>query len=300
MPRTLGVCSWSLRPESPTDLARKVAATGLSAVQLALEPLRTGAWGVEETRAVLARAGIEIRSGMAKTRGEDYTTPATIRATGGVRRDEHWKANLAAFAGHAALARTLGMTLVTFHAGFLPVSSSDESPGAERAPIDDPLRATMVARLRAVADVFAAQGVAVGLETGQERADTLLAVLREIDRSNVGVNFDPANMILYGTGEPVGALRALAPWVRQIHAKDATPPGAPEAWGREVPVGEGDVDWDAFFDVVRGHELDVDLMIEREAGMRRVEDVRAACVVLEPHRDRLHTSPHEPPPEARG
>jgi len=277
MPRTLGACSWSLRPDSPPDLAGKLAGTGLSAVQLALEPLRRGAWDLDETRAILDTAGIVVRSGMAATEGEDYATPATIRRTGGVRPDEHWEANLAAFGEHARLAERLGIPLVTFHAGFLP---EDEA---------DPLRATMVERLRAVADVFAERGVAVGLETGQETAGTLAAVLARIDRPNVGVNFDPANMILYGTGDPVVALAQLLPSVRQIHVKDATPPAVPGDWGTEVPMGEGAVDWDAFFDVVHDHALGVDLMIEREAGHERVEDVRAA-------RERLA----EYVPEARG
>ena len=47
---------------------------------------------------------------------------------------------------------------------------------------------------------------AVHLETGQETADGLLQFIADVGRDNLFVNFDPANMILYGTGEPIEAL----------------------------------------------------------------------------------------------
>jgi sugar phosphate isomerase/epimerase len=129
--------------------------------------------------------------------------------------------------------------------------------------------------------VFSAEGVRLGLETGQESAETLLAVLEELDVSTVGVNFDPANMLLYGMGDPVEALERLAHRVLQVHVKDALPTRMPGTWGSEVPAGEGAVDWGRFFDVLRAHALDVDLVIEREAGAQRVDDVRAARALVE-------------------
>jgi sugar phosphate isomerase/epimerase len=186
-----------------------------------------------------------------------------------VRPTAHWPANLAAARANAALARELGIGLVSFHAGFLP-----DDPA-------DPERGVLVERLRAVADAFAEQGAVVALETGQETAPTLLGVLTELERATVGVNFDPANMLLYDMGDPVAALDALSPWVRQIHVKDAVRTATPGAWGREVPAGTGEVDWRAFFGVVRARDLDVDLVIEREAGDDRVGDVRAARALLD-------------------
>jgi hypothetical protein len=86
----LGVCSWSLQPSSPADLVAKLREIGVDACQLALDPLREGAWKLGETRDALRAAGIEIRSGMMGTHGEDYSTLDTIRVTGGVRPNEHW------------------------------------------------------------------------------------------------------------------------------------------------------------------------------------------------------------------
>ncbi len=260
----IGVCSWSLRPTSPAELVERVAAVGVQTVQLALDPLRTRAWSPGETVDRLEAAGVRIASGMMGTEGEDYSTLESIRITGGVRPDATWPANLAASRANAKLARRLELELVTLHAGFLPHDR------------DDPERGRMVTRLREVVDVFADEGVAVGFETGQEDAATLLDVLEELDRPTAGVNFDPANMILYSMGDPVAALRALLPRVLQVHVKDALPPERPGTWGAEVPVGSGAVDWDAFFAVLARAGRPIDAMIEREAGEDRVRDARTA------------------------
>jgi L-ribulose-5-phosphate 3-epimerase len=262
-----GVCSWSLQAGSTEELVHRVHATGLNAVQLALDPVRTGVMPLDALQSALERAGITILSGMMDMAGEDYSTLESIRRTGGVAPDETWPHNRAAALRNARLARALDIRLVTFHAGFLPHEASD------------PRRTLMLDRLRDIVTIFADEGVTVALETGQETADTLLHALHEVG-AGVGVNFDPANMILYGMGEPVAALRRLAPWVRQVHIKDAIPSGTPGEWGVEVPVGSGAVDWTAFFAVLAELPLRPDLVIEREAGTNRIADIRTAHRVI--------------------
>ena len=164
----------------------------------------------------------------------------------------------------AALAGVEGLPLVTLHAGFIPHESND------------PARAVVLDRLRTLADVFAEHGVGVGLETGQETAATLLDALGELDHENVGVNFDPANMILYGMGDPVEALELLSDHVVQVHAKDANPTATPGTWGSEVPLGTGAVDWNRFLEAVENLGRPVDMVIEREAGEARETDILAA------------------------
>lgn len=271
-----GVCSWSLRPMSPGDLAERVRACGVQGVQLHLDPIREGAWNLASVRQELGRAGITILSGMMSMAGEDYSTLESIARTGGVRPDSTWHTNFKAAGQNAAIAAELGLSLVTFHAGFLPHGCSHEEQ-AERAK--------MIERLRQLAEVFGSRGVRVALETGQEKADTLLSVLRDVNAGlgearRVGVNFDPANMILYGMGDPISALKALRPHVLQVHIKDAVPTQSPGTWGEEVPVGMGQVDWDAFFGVLREGAA-CDCVIEREAGERRGEDVRTAHARIE-------------------
>lgn len=267
--REIGVCSWSLRPSTPHELVRDVLACGLVRVQLALDPIRTGAWNEAETRDLLASNNIGILSGMMVCAGEDYSSLASIQRTGGLRPDKHWAANLDAAHANAALAARLGLSLVTLHAGFLPHDPAD------------PLRAVMLDRLREVLRAFAAHNIRVGFETGQEDAHTLVGVLDELHADSPGVNFDPANMILYGMGDPVAAFRRLALSVVQVHIKDARPSATPGEWGSEVPVGQGAVAWHHFLQSIAELRPSVNLVIEREAGHSRIADVVAAREHLE-------------------
>ncbi|MGI9014391.1 MAG: sugar phosphate isomerase/epimerase family protein [Phycisphaerales bacterium] len=268
IPSRIGVCSWSLRPESPTDLVASLDLLGISTVQLDLGPLLDEAPGWLEAPAILTDAKVRIASGMLAFPGEDYSTLESIRATGGVAPDERWDANLDRATRAAALAKQLQIHLVTCHAGFIP-----EEP-------DDPSIEIMQERLSAICDVFEEHGVELALETGQEHADSLLLLLSSLDRSSLGVNFDPANMILYGMGDPTEGFRTLAPFVKQVHVKDALPAETLGEWGREVPVGDGAVGWSAFCGVLQQLLPKVDLMIEREAGEDRIADIAKARDLL--------------------
>lgn len=265
----LAVCSWSLRPAAPAELFEAGERTGLARLQLALDPLRENpsVWGKV---AELARErGFTIVSGMFGTVGEDYSTLDTIKRTGGVVPDATWAANWRNIQDVAEIAARLGLKLVTFHAGFLPHEESD--PEFEK----------LQHRIRLVADVFAAKGIDLAFETGQEEADTLKLFLEKLGRVNVGVNFDPANMILYDKGNPIAALRTLASWVKQCHIKDANRTQTPGTWGEEVPSGTGQVDWKQFFAVLREIGFTGHCCIEREAGTQRVADIITARKMVE-------------------
>lgn len=264
----LAVCSWSLQASTPRELTQRLQATGISRTQLALDPLRENpaVWG--ETEAVLKQAGITIVSGMFGCVGEDYSTLDTIRQTGGIAPDETWEQNLENVRATVGIAGALGLKLVTFHAGFVPHDPAN--PGFSK----------MVERLAAVAEIFAAADMEVGLETGQETAAGLAALLEALKKPNVIVNFDPANMLLYGKGDPIEAVRVLAPWIRQVHVKDANQTSVPGTWGEEVAVGTGQVDWPAFFSTLAEVGFTGDIVIEREAGDQRVADIRTAREVV--------------------
>lgn len=267
----MGVCSWSLQATGPEDLAEKVNAIGVKRVQLGLTPHRDdhGAWDGVET--VLGAAGIRIVTGMYSTIGEDYTTPETIRRTGGIVPDEHWEANLALAKATAAKARALGLPYVMAHAGFLPHDPAD--PDFDK----------LANRVATLAALFEDSGAGLLMETGQESAGTLLAFLDEMKRRgarNVAVNFDPANMILYDMDEPIEALGKLAPHVRQVHVKDARRTKVKGQWGEEAVVGEGEVDWDAFVRILAEADFDGGYIFEREAGDNRVADIRQGMAAL--------------------
>lgn len=261
---SLAVCSWSLQPASPDDLVAKLNQIGLPRVQLALDPVREQPerWG--NVGEVLRRGGYGIVSGMIGFVGEDYTTMETIRATGGVAPDATWEENWENVAKSADIAARLGLNLVTFHAGFMPHNEND--PGY----------AKLLHRLELIADVFAARHIDVAFETGQETGPELHRFLKRLGRANVGVNFDPANIILYDNGDPIEALRALAPWLKQIHIKDGTRTKVPGTWGVEVTAGTGEVPWHEFFQTLRELKFTGHCCIEREAGTARVADIKAA------------------------
>ncbi|HID21888.1 MAG TPA: sugar phosphate isomerase/epimerase, partial [Planctomycetaceae bacterium] len=121
---------------------------------------------------------------------------------------------------------------------------------------------------------------------GQESADHLLQFIADVERDNLFINFDPANMILYGTGDPIEALKKVGHLVRSVHCKDAK--WAPEGkrgqqWGAEVPLGEGDVGMERFLSTLNDLGYTGPLTIEREIPHdpeRQKEDIRRAVELL--------------------
>jgi L-ribulose-5-phosphate 3-epimerase len=265
----LAVCSWSLQPANPQQLIQQMKEIGLPRLQIALDPLREqpAVWGDFPRQAT--DAGLKLVSGMFGCVGEDYSTMESIRRTGGIVPDSTWERNWKNIQETARLARQLNLKLVSFHAGFLPHDPQDPAYGK------------LLARLREVADLFAGNSIDLALETGQESADTLRSFLERLQRANVGVNFDPANMILYEKGDPIVALRVLSPWLKQCHIKDARKTRMPGNWGEEVVAGTGEVSWREFFQVLEERQFNGFCCIEREAGHQRQEDIRAARLFIE-------------------
>jgi sugar phosphate isomerase/epimerase len=114
-------------------------------------------------------------------------------------------------------------------------------------------------------DYVAKNGQFLHLETGQETAAGLLHFIHAVERENLKVNFDPANMILYGTGEPIPALEAVGAHVRSVHCKDATWSDSPGVtWGAEVPLGAGAVGMQRYLETLDKIGYQGPLTIERE------------------------------------
>jgi len=261
----LAFCSWSTQPNCPKCLINSASEIGLSRVQLHLDPVALeDDWA--NAKQQLDDAGIAVVSGMFTPIGEDYTTPSTIKETGGVVPDQHWDNNVANFRKVAEVAKDFALPSVSLHAGFIP-----EDDQAVHDRVADRLK-----QLAAILNETA--GAALLLETGQETAESLGRFLDHANDPNLGVNFDLANMILYGMGDPIAAMKHLLPHIRQVHLKDATSPPAPGEWGAEVAVGTGEVNWDAFFGVLKDANYEGDMVIEREAGDDRIGDIKQAAV----------------------
>ena len=262
--RCLGVCSWSLKPQNPVELVLACKECGIDAIQLALLPLiQDSAW--VECIEYVQESGITVLSGMLEASGEDYTSLETIALTGGLRQDAMWPSTEENAKRVAEVAASMQLPLVTFHAGFIPEEACAE-------------RTTMLARLQTLVNIFGRSGIQLGLETGQECAENVVGVLEELSEPKLGVNYDPANMILYGKGDPIEAIKILQPWVQQVHIKDAKETELVGTWGTETPAGEGDVPWEVFLQLV---PEDVNIVIEREGGDSRIEDIQQAKRMLQ-------------------
>ena len=101
------------------------------------------------------------------------------------------------------------------------------------------------------------------------------------DVPGVGINFDPANMILYAKGKPLDALKTLYPWIDQVHVKDALQTKKPGTWGTEVPWGDGQVGGKTFLEELEKLGYKGSYVIEREGGNDRVKDINIAVERLE-------------------
>ena len=269
----IGVCSWSYQ-RPLREVADEMAKIGVKGIDLALTPFVApdGRHGVEEGEEALAFAKAQFASGawrlfatMISFPQEDYSTLDTIRKTGGVVPDDCWPRNREIAAAAAELSGTLGAPYMLFHAGFL----DESNPAAYAAYVE---------RVSFVRDACARAGVQLILESGQETAADLARFLRDVP--GLYVNFDPANMILYGKGRPMEALETLVPWIRKIHVKDADATAVPGTWGTERPWGEGQVGGAAFIDALNGLGFTGNLTIEREGGDDRVGDIARAAARL--------------------
>lgn len=261
MKHYLAVCSWSLQATNAKELVERVQQVGVRAVQLALSPIVKNPSAWEGVQDLFKQAGISIISGMTETIGEDYTTLESIRRTGGIVPDENWNANWDHIQQVVELAVSMKLPLVTFHAGFIP----HEPETDEFKKLRD--------RILQISDLMKSQGITLGLETGQETAIHLKNFLDHLDSPNVRVNYDPANILLYGNGDPIHVIDILAPYIVQCHLKDAIRSKVAGTWGTEVAVGTGEVDWKQFFQHLKTIGYKGNFSLEREAGNQRIVDL---------------------------
>lgn len=179
----------------------------------------------------------------------------------GLIPDELRAQRVADILGGAELAARIGVKNIVTHIGYLP---------------DDPENAThlsVVAAARHICTEIAKQGQRFLFETGEMIPTTLLRFIEEIGCENVGVNLDPANLIINGRANPTDASRRLGAYVHGMHAKDAVHPVGTAPKGREVKLGEGDVDFAAVLRNLKAAGYDGSLTIEYE--MKNTPDRRA-------------------------
>ncbi len=267
---TLGVCSWSLQVSSVAELKRLLDGLGVSATQIACGDPHHASWdeGDDMPRAAID-SGLTLTGAMLGFPGEDYTTPSTIKATGGFGDPADRATRLDRLRWAVDRTVALGLSDLMLHAGFLPEA-------------DDPGRSALLDTLAIAGGIAQEKGVTLAFETGQETAQLLRRTLDDLHAPNLKVNFDPANMLLYDMGDPIRAVEILGPDIRSVHVKDANRPTTSGAWGAEVPLGRGQVNMPAFIKALKGVGYIGPLMVEREVGDQaaRVRDIRHGLDVL--------------------
>jgi sugar phosphate isomerase/epimerase len=233
-------------------------------------------------RAFLARLrefDIQLTAVFGGFDGESYADIPTVVKTVGLVPAETRAERTREMKEIADFARMLGCTVVALHLGFIPHDSSDSLYG-------DVLDVT-----REICAHCKANGQNLHLETGQESAEGLLQFIDDVGCDNLFINFDPANMILYGTGEPIEALRQVGHLVKSVHCKDgswAANPG--KEWGAETPLGEGDVGMEDYLRTLNELGYHGPLTIEREIAAepeRQKEDIGQAVGMLEKLRAKI-------------
>jgi len=230
----------------------------------------------------LAQHAIEVTCLFAGFAGESYADIPTVERTVGLVNPETRDARVSELNSISDFGKLLDVPAVGLHLGFVPHDTHASS------------YSEVVNVTAEIADYCGENGQNLHLETGQETAEALLDFLRHVNRDNLFVNFDPANMILYGAGQPLPSLEMLGPYVRSVHCKDAKWSDKPgKTWGLEVPLGEGDVDMAAYLRTLDSIGYTGPLTIEREIPQepeRQQREIGAAVQLLTSLRQKLATT----------
>jgi sugar phosphate isomerase/epimerase len=258
-------------PVNPLQDLTNVRDLGIPTIQLSYPELWDTPQGIEAIRQAVAETGVEITTVFCGFEGERYDDIPTVKMTVGYVPELTRHGRLEKTRRIAKFARTLGVSRVAAHIGFIP---EDEG---------DPLHKTMVEALRGICEDVKANGQVFALETGQETAAGLRRFIQDVGVDNLRVNFDPANMILYGNDRPIPALDILAPWIDGVHFKDGTWPTEPGKLGVETALGEGEVDIPAWTQKLLSLGYRGPLTIEREihGEQQRLDILRAKALIEE-------------------
>lgn len=273
-PWEIGVMFWAAADKAPAETIAEVKRLGVRCGQLGIpgdfDLANPAAWRDES---------FTVYTVFAAYNGESYADIPTVQRTVGfiprATRAEREARTLAV----SDFAATLGVPGIATHVGFIPDDDTDPDYIAVREMV------------RRVCDHCARNRQTFALETGQETAESLRGFLLDVNRDNLGINFDPANMILYGTGDPVEALGVLGEHILSVHMKDGTwpPKQTAGALGQERPLGSGDVGMERFLLALKAAGYHGPLAIERETEDKaeRLRDIESAVSLIQNLRDKL-------------
>jgi len=267
-PLQIGVCSWSLAiPDLRRTLETIGEQLGLGLVQVGF--FDDGYKDPDKMIDIVIGSRLEVSATCVAFPGEDYSSIQKIAASGGFLPNDLWPERRAKTPAVADITARLGVKLLAAHIGFVPHDKQCRQ------------YQSMVDRIKEICDILGERGVTLVMETGQEKAESLLEFIEIVKRGNIAINFDPANMILYGIGDPIEAVGLLKNKIVHVHMKDANWSKKPgQEWGDEVVLGTGQVDIPRLVSKLRVLGYKGPLVIEREAGNHRVIDIQEGIRLL--------------------
>jgi sugar phosphate isomerase/epimerase len=269
-PLEIGLMFWA--KEDAHETLREVKSFGVAAGQLGFPGELDLRGKAEAWEAALRDEDFTVVTAVCSYRGEDYADIPTVQRTVGLVPGNTRAQRIERTKQVAAVAAKLGISSVACHIGFVPHETKN------------PLYGEILNVAREICDYCAPLHQSFTLETGQEPAEVLLRFIADVDRPNLKINFDPANMILYGTGDPIDALRALGKHVVSVHCKDGDwpPKGESDALGKERALGQGSVDFPRFIATLKDIGYTGILSLEREEldATQRAADIRTGLMLL--------------------
>ena len=258
-----GVMFWAER-----DSLEEIRALGVRCGQMGIP----GSMELTDAAAKAWKSDLVLVTIFAAYVGEDYTDIPAVRRTVGLIPERTREAREGRTYEVSDFAAKLGVNSIAGHIGFIPEDPADADYVDVRASV------------RRICDHAARHGQTFALETGQEPADVLLRFIEDTGRPNLRINFDPANMILYGSGDPIEALRLLGPLVVSVHCKDGDwpPRELPGALGRERPLGEGLVGIERYVRTLAAIGFQGPINVERETEnqQERLRDMALGITLL--------------------
>jgi sugar phosphate isomerase/epimerase len=249
-PMEIGLMIWA--EESAEETLQHLQAFGLRAGQLGVPPGVDCDQALSDWKTALAAGDVIFTNAVCSYAGEDYSDLERVHESVGFTTPAYRLERIVRTREVVKFAHALGISAVSCHIGFIP------------SDLQQPLYTELLELTRVLCDACAEYGQDFVLETGQESAEVLLGFIADVSRSNLKVNFDPANMILYGSGDPIEALTLLQEHVLSVHCKDGRSPVHSGFLGSECALGDGEVDFRAFLLQLKRMGYKGLLTIERE------------------------------------
>jgi sugar phosphate isomerase/epimerase len=253
-PLEVGVIFWANNTQAPAEQLQALKELGVRAAQMGISGDFVLDGQAEAWKSAAAAEDFTLLTVTGAYSGEDYADIPTVERTVGFIPEATRAEREARTLAMVEFAAAAGIPVFACHVGFVPHDKSNANYIAVQAMV------------RRICDRCAAFGMSFHLETGQEPANVLLDFIHDTDRANLAINFDPANMILYGTGDPIEAMEVLKSHIRSVHVKDGDWPDKdkPGSLGTEKPLGAGSVGMERYIAKLKEIGYSGPLVIERE------------------------------------